>query len=274
MPAGEFDAPNLKRRMLTAAGLVAALLIALYGVSDQVWALFMIGLVTAAAWEWAGLVRLARSGRLLYAAVTALACAAILALHGQDGVWPYLPAVLFWSILAPYWLQRGVQVRHRLLLAALGWLLLLPAALAMVRLRAEGPEFLLAVLGVVVVADSAAYFTGRRYGRRKLAPRISPGKTWEGVFGAWLAVSLYALLLNWLWPASCGWSCLPPVMGAMWVLFMLSIMGDLFESWLKRQAGVKDSGSLLPGHGGVLDRIDSQIAVLPAAVLGSMWLVK
>lgn len=272
MPLGEFDAPNLKRRVLTAAALVAAMLIALYAASDLVWALLMVGVVTAAAWEWAGLMRLAHLGRHLYSTLTAFACVAMLVMQWQDTVWTYLPAMLFWTLLAPYWLWRGWQVASRLAMAALGWLLLLPATLAMVRLHAEGPELLLAVLGVVVVADSAAYFIGRRYGRRRLAPRISPGKTWEGVLGAWVAVSLYALLLNGLWPASCGARCLPYVMAALWVMFMLSVVGDLFESWLKRQAGVKDSGSLLPGHGGVLDRIDSQIAVLPAAALGWMWL--
>jgi phosphatidate cytidylyltransferase len=262
----------LRRRLLTAAALIGGLLAALYGTSDAVWAVLMVIIVSAAAWEWAGLMRLAGTRRHLYTGATALACATLVALGWQDAAWVYLPAVAFWLVVAPYWLRRGLHVRNGAVMGALGWLLLLPAPLAMIRLRAEGPELLLAVLGVVVVADSAAYFAGRRYGRRKLAPIISPGKTWEGVLGAWLAVTLYALALHFLWPVSCGLACLPLTLAAVWALFGLSILGDLFESWMKRQAGVKDSGALLPGHGGVLDRIDSQLAVLPAAALFWLWL--
>ncbi len=232
----------------------------------------MVAIVTAAAWEWGRLMRLAGTSRHLYTGATALASATMVALGWQDVAWVYLPAVAFWVIVAPFWLRRGLDVRHRAVLGALGWLLLLPAPLAMIRLRADGPELLLAVLGMVVVADSAAYFAGRRYGRHKLAPVISPGKTWEGLLGAWLAVSLYAVMLHFLWPVTCGIACLPLSLAAFWALFALSVLGDLFESWMKRQAGVKDSGALLPGHGGVLDRIDSQIAVLPAVALFWMWL--
>ena len=258
--------------MLTGTALIGGMLAALYGASAPVWAMLMVVIVTAAAWEWGGLMRLGGSRRHLYTGATALASAVTVATDWQDSAWIYLPTLAFWVIIAPYWLHRGLHVHNRATLGALGWLLLLPAPLAMIRLRADGPELLLAVLGVVVVADSAAYFAGRRYGRRKLAPAISPGKTWEGVLGAWLAVTLYALVLYFLWPAVCRFDCLVQVLAAFWAMFVLSVLGDLFESWMKRQAGLKDSGSLLPGHGGVLDRIDSQIAVLPAAALFWMWL--
>ena len=121
---------------------------------------------------------------------------------------------------------------------------------------------------LVWVADSAAYFTGRAFGRRKLAPSISPGKTWEGALGAVVAVALVGLLLN-QWLARVG----PMSLDASWVfpelmlIVALSIIGDLFESLLKRHAGVKDSGRTLPGHGGVLDRIDSLTSTLPFALL-------
>jgi phosphatidate cytidylyltransferase len=128
------------------------------------------------------------------------------------------------------------------------------------------------VVGIVVIADSAAYFSGRRFGKHKLAPSISPGKTWEGAIGAWLAITVYALIVHIASPAACGLKCLPQVLAAFWMLFVLSVLGDLFESALKRQAGIKDSGNLLPGHGGVLDRIDSLTAVLPAAALFWLWL--
>lgn len=258
--------------MLTAAALIGGGLAAIYGASAPVWAVLMVVIVTAAAWEWGGLMHLAGTRRHLYTGVTGLACALMVAMGWQDAAWVYLPTLAFWVILAPYWLHRGLHLQHRAALGALGWLLLLPAALAMIRLRAEGPDLLLAVLGVVVVADTAAYFSGRRFGRRKLAPLISPGKTWEGVLGAWLAVTLYAVALHLLWPEVCSFPCLPHILAAFWALFLLSVLGDLFESWMKRQAGVKDSGTWLPGHGGVLDRIDSQLAVLPAAALLWMWL--
>lgn len=263
---------TLKRRVLTGAALIGGVLAALYGASDAVWAVLMVLIVSVAAWEWGRIMRLAGPQHQLYSGATALVSATTLALAWQDAVWVYLLALAFWVIVAPWWLHRALHVHNRVLLGALGWLLLLPAPLAMIRLRADGPELVLAVLGLVVVADSAAYFAGRRYGRRKLAPVISPGKTWEGVLGAWLAVTLYALSLHYLWPVTCGLACLPLSLAAFWVLFLLSVLGDLFESWMKRQAGVKDSGSLLPGHGGVLDRIDSQIAVLPAATLFWIWM--
>jgi len=152
------------------------------------------------------------------------------------------------------------------MLAIVGWLLLVPSWYGALLLH-HNPRMLLALLAVVWVADSAAYFAGRRFGRHKLAPAISPGKTWEGVGGAFAGVLLYGLLLQRV--------VLPEEAvlqgGAFYVLLtamtVLGIVGDLFESWMKRQAGVKDSGTLLPGHGGVLDRIDALTAAIPFAAL-------
>jgi phosphatidate cytidylyltransferase len=126
---------------------------------------------------------------------------------------------------------------------------------------------LLALLGVVWIADSAAFFAGRRFGRTKLAPTISPGKTWEGVVGAFVAVLLYALILQQVvFPGVAGFQ-FPGLYILVLCMTALGILGDLFESWMKRQAGVKDSGTLLPGHGGVLDRIDALTAAVPLAAL-------
>ena len=131
---------------------------------------------------------------------------------------------------------------------------------------------LLLVLSIVWLADTAAYAAGRRWGRHKLAPVISPGKSWEGVAGAALAVAVYYAVLWFAAPA--GWDGWRGVFGALVFMgvFVLSIVGDLFESLMKRQAGVKDSGQMLPGHGGMLDRIDSLLAALPALALGLKWL--
>jgi phosphatidate cytidylyltransferase len=139
--------------------------------------------------------------------------------------------------------------------------------LALLFLRNHSPSLLLAIVGIAIVADTAAYFTGRAFGKHKLAPSISPGKTWEGAVGGAVAVAVYALLL----PAPEGIGKLQLIVAAL-ALSVLSVLGDLFESWIKRRAGVKDSSQLLPGHGGILDRIDSQLAVLPVAAFIWIWL--
>ncbi|MCX7673970.1 MAG: phosphatidate cytidylyltransferase [Thiobacillaceae bacterium] len=256
--------------MATGLALGAALLVALFFAPAPLWVGLMAGVAIAGAWEWGGLMRLSAARRRAYAAATALLVGLLVAYETQRTVWAYLPSVLFWSVFAPLWLAHAWHLRQPLAGALVGWLLLLPATLAMIQLRALGPELLLAVVGMVVVADTAAYFTGRSLGRHKLAPLVSPGKTWEGFLGAAAAVGLYALLLSLTWPQRFA----PPTqfLAAAWLLFLLSVLGDLFESWMKREASVKDSGRLLPGHGGVLDRIDSHLAVLPAATLYWMWL--
>jgi phosphatidate cytidylyltransferase len=141
-----------------------------------------------------------------------------------------------------------------------GLVVLVPAGLAMVALR---PAQVVAIVALVSIADTAAYFAGRAWGRRKLAPSISPGKTWEGAAGGLAAVLAYAIICGML-AEGVRWL---PYLAAANLLAVLSVIGDLFESAAKRQAGVKDSGSLLPGHGGVLDRVDSATATLPVAAL-------
>jgi phosphatidate cytidylyltransferase len=149
-------------------------------------------------------------------------------------------------------------------MSIIGWLLLLPTGLALYQLRTISPLLLLGFMAAIWISDTAAYFAGRAYGKHKLAPGISPGKTWEGVVGALVAVSVYALI----WSQIAGEDAriillLPLLLG----LVILGIIGDLFESLMKRHAGVKDSGNILPGHGGILDRIDALTSTLPAAVL-------
>jgi phosphatidate cytidylyltransferase len=143
-----------------------------------------------------------------------------------------------------------------------------PPALAMVVLE---PLDALLALAVAWIADTAAYFAGRRWGRHKLAPSISPGKTWEGAAGGLIGAAAYAIILSILFAGMQGmW--MAAFLGAAALLVAVSIVGDLFESAAKRQAGVKDSGTILPGHGGMLDRIDSATAVLPVAALLVPWL--
>jgi phosphatidate cytidylyltransferase len=153
------------------------------------------------------------------------------------------------------------------LMVLTGWAVLIPTGLAMLDLRAISPWLLLFVMGLVWVADISAYFAGRRFGRNKLAPSISPGKTWEGVIGAMLGVSVYVVLVWGFSPYSGHGEILPGLLLASWWWVGLAVFGDLFESLIKRQAGVKDSGALLPGHGGLLDRIDALTSTLPLAAL-------
>jgi len=257
---------NLSLRLMTGGILAAVFLLALFVAPPPLWLAFVVVVITLAAWEWAGLMNLAARARLAYAAATVpLALASqVFELSGLAPI--YLPTLLFWLLIAPLWLYRGWQRPAPWLGLILGWVLLLSTLLALLLLQAESPYLLLAAVGIAIVADTAAYFSGRAFGRHKLAPVISPGKTWEGAIGGAMAVALYALLL----PTPEGLGKTVMVAAAL-VLCALSVLGDLFESWIKRRAGVKDSSRLLPGHGGILDRIDSQLAVLPAAALFWIW---
>jgi phosphatidate cytidylyltransferase len=185
------------------------------------------------------------------------------------GRWFYVPAGMFWLVLVPVWMRRRWSLPKSILGTAIGVLLILPTWLALVQLRQAGELALLAIMALVWLADIAAYFSGRAFGRRKLAPTISPGKTWEGAMGAGLAVVVYGFIVS---------PKLPPILSENYGLLLLvlilltviSIIGDLFESLLKRQAGLKDSSNVLPGHGGVLDRIDSLTSTLPLVAV--LWL--
>lgn len=276
----------LKTRVITALVLLVAFLAALYLLPQPAWAVFAGVLVVPAAWEWGTLIRLPRLACGLYVLVVGAACAALFA-SGQGATAAgdallqpgalqaavYAGASLFWVAVVPLWLWRSWLPQARWLAALTGLLVLVPTWLALVQLRDLGPSLLLLLMSVAWISDIAAYFAGRHFGRHKLAPSISPGKTWEGVAGAVSAVSLYAVLWIFVWQAY-----FPPVLKSMrfgaiglflflWLLTAIGIYGDLFESALKRQAGVKDSGVLLPGHGGVLDRIDALTSVLPLAAL-------
>ncbi|MCX7960448.1 MAG: phosphatidate cytidylyltransferase [Burkholderiales bacterium] len=253
-------------RAATAIALLAGFLVALFAL-EPLWFAALIALIVAvAAFEWARLAGCSTACGSGYAAAAA-------------GLWWLLPsepavtdAVLalacgFWVAVAPIWLRRGLLPRARPARLALGAAVLVPAATAMLALERGA---LLALLGLVWIADSAAYVAGRLFGRRKLAPELSPGKTWEGALGAVAACLLYAIIL-----AASVPDLQARVHGALWIPYLAgavflcatSIVGDLFESAIKRSAGAKDSGSLLPGHGGVLDRIDSVTAALPVGAL-------
>lgn len=268
----------LRTRVITALVLVAALFAALFWLPLNGWAGFVAIIVGLAAWEWAGLMRYTSRGRGGYAVALALACVVLgLIAFKAEADAPvqvdrgllqalYFLAAGFWLLLVPLWLAQRWQIASRPLAGLVGLLVLLPGGLAMMQLRVLGPFVLLAAMAGVWVADIAAYFVGRRFGRHKLAPAISPGKTWEGAAGAAIGVLLYGMTIATLDGrllrdgAAAALAFL-----ALWLIVLtgVSIVGDLFESLMKRQAGIKDSSSLLPGHGGVLDRIDSLTSTLP-----------
>jgi len=258
---------NLSLRLITAGTLGLVSLATLFLAPPMLWFAFVAAFMTGAAWEWAGLMHLGNRSRLAYAAAT-LALAVASQFFVIDGrLAAYAPALAFWVLLAPVWLERGWSLPASWPGLLLGWILMLSTLLALIHLRAVSPYLVLAILFIAIVADTAAYFAGRAFGKHKLAPTISPGKTWEGALGGACAVAIYALLL----PVPDGMDKML-VLAAALFLGVLSVLGDLFESWIKRCAGVKDSSQLLPGHGGILDRIDSQLAVLPVAAFIWTWI--
>ena len=262
----------LKTRVFTALLLAAGLLVVLFFTKPATSA-FVFALVAAlAAWEWAGLMKIDTAGRWIYAAVILVCCLA--AWNQPAFAYPklWLLSTAFWLLAAPLWLLfRWRLAANDMLGYGVGWILIVPTWAAMTGLHARDPWLLLGAMALVWVADIAAYFTGRAVGRHKLAPAISPGKTWEGAAGGGIAVLIYgAVVAAATGQMPSGMSLL--VAGAALVLLTaISIVGDLFESLVKRQAEVKDSSQLLPGHGGVLDRIDSLTAALPLVALGMYW---
>ncbi len=260
----------LATRVATAAVLVPSVLVAL-------------AVVFAAALEWAGLARLSGGVRLAYAVAAAALGATLLAAAPPlpstgwpDGILVAVcgVATLFWLALALPWVVQRWPARSRAALAAAGVVVLGGVWIALVELQARSPWLVLAAMAIVWIADTAAYFTGRAFGRRKLAPLVSPGKTWEGVWGALAAVVVYAFALVPFARAAGYDGPTGPIAVVAWIalvlaLALMSVLGDLYESWLKREAGVKDSGRLLPGHGGVLDRVDALLAAMPPAALAA-----
>lgn len=218
-------------------------------------------IVAAGAFEWARLCRLGGIVAWLYSIVLVAAFCALFALGAPIARLALLLAAVFWALVVPIWLVRGVAPRHKAALVLAGVFVLVPAGYALAALE---PRYVLATLVLVWVADTTAYFVGRKWGRRKLAPAISPGKTWEGAWGGVAGAMAYAIICGTFLLGIAGW---PAYVAAAALLAAISIVGDLFESAAKRQAGVKDSGALLPGHGGIMDRIDSATAALPIAAL-------
>ena len=264
----------LKTRLLTAAVLLPLFVSALVFLPNKYWGVFLLLGLLMASLEWAVLVGYGRTAQRVFGGL--MVASGVALLYAQDSltnpavaVWLSLPmwvSAVFWLLLVPAWLGGKWRLDNVLIMGVTGWIVLVPTWLALVGLQLE-PARLLMLLGIVWIADSAAYLVGQRFGRRRLAPRISPGKTWEGVAGACVAVAVYYAVLWFMFaPREAlfhGWGGIILFAAVM----VMSVEGDLFESWIKRQAGVKDSGRLFPGHGGMLDRVDGLIASMPLAAL-------
>ena len=273
----------LSTRILTALALVPLVLAALFLLPPRGLGIALLVVTFIGAREWSQLAAFPVATQRLFIGGILVAGIALLALpaFGFDRGWPTAVVLagcglsgLFWLLVAPAWVTQRWPTSGRGPMFVVGWIVLLGGWMALVELQARSPWLVLAAMAIVWIADTAAYFAGRAFGRTKLAPAISPGKTWEGVYGALAAVALYALLLLTLAPPTGLASALDaPVIVASIACALLitgiSVIGDLFESLMKRHAGVKDSGNLLPGHGGVLDRIDALLAAMPLAALAA-----
>ncbi|MEP6885024.1 MAG: phosphatidate cytidylyltransferase [Gammaproteobacteria bacterium] len=261
----------LRTRILTAVVLACILLAGLFLLPEP-WAVLGFGAVfTVGAWEWGGFGDL--RGAMPRAAYAAGVSLLLLLTWRWTADRQHLLAVLYaaclWWAISLLWLSLAPARHHPVLALCCGLPVLVPAFVSLARLDvstgglARGPQLVLWLVLLVIAADVGAYFAGRNWGRRKLAPRISPGKTWEGALGGLVMVALVA----WLGAEHFGLST-PTTVAFGCLVGIFSIIGDLTESMFKRAAGLKDSGVLLPGHGGVLDRIDSVTAAAPLYALG------
>lgn len=256
----------LRSRIITALILAPLVISAIYLLPPRWYAAFFWLIAAAAAYEWAGLSGI--TNPLARAAYLALLAVLALLTWQFPGRWSMVLwlGVAFWALAAVAVIaypRGGHWAVHPAFAAPAGLVVALAAWMALVVIRDRGgPTWVLWLLFLVWSADIGAYFAGKRFGRRKLAPLVSPGKTWEGLMGG-VAMSLVIALVM-LAPMGALSAWWAPVIV---LLVVVSVFGDLFESALKRKRGVKDSGSLLPGHGGMLDRIDSVVAVLPVFAL-------
>lgn len=258
---------ELRQRVLTAVVLAAFLLVVLFVLPAVVTTFLVVLVVLGGAWEWSAFLHPERR-RLRLAYVVLVALGLYVAWQYTSGTEAFtwlLALAAVWWIVALGWVMFAPTRGGSAVSAIAGVLVLVPAGVALIRLRFEdnGAVLVLFSLIVVMAADVGAYFAGHRFGRTKLAPKVSPGKSWEGVIGGVIAslivAAIGASLLNW------------PTVPVMWLAAgaaAFSVVGDLTESLMKRHTGLKDSGHLFPGHGGVLDRFDSLSAGIPIFVLG------
>ena len=259
-------------RIITAVILLLVMLAALFYFPPVLWAVFSALMVGVALWEFCTMARMQPAAKWSYLLASAALAVAAGWLHYTPGIIEQVAVLIFWLALVPLWLVKRWTLNEGLLARFAGWMIVFPAWFALLQWRPSSKEAtsMLAIMGIVWVADIAAYVAGKKFGKHKLAPAISPGKTWEGVAGGMIGCIAYAVLVDQL-----GWW--PVVLPVWWLVALamlfcaVSVAGDLLESWFKRGAQMKDSSHLLPGHGGVYDRIDGLVAVL--SVSAALYMV-
>jgi phosphatidate cytidylyltransferase len=257
---------------VTALAIAGVVIAVLFWMAPAVAVVAVAVVVLAGAWEWAGFAGLTTPGRrALYTASVAIVGLAAWAVTAREaGLHAFLWIVAAWWLAAFLWLVLASQAGGRRAALVVGFAVLVPAAIGLARIALVEPEgriLLLFFLVLIAATDVGAYFGGKRFGRRKLAPVVSPNKTWEGFVAGMLLAAVAAA-----GGAAIFGQPLLPWLGVCLLVAAVSVVGDLMESKFKRGAGLKDSGSLLPGHGGVLDRIDSHVAAAPVFLLGLQWL--
>ncbi len=268
----------LKLRIISALILVPLVIWGIFRLEDTGFAVAVLLVMSMCAWEWSRFIPLQS---LLYQVLYTCSVICTVAIVWQFTSHPVFVSSFFWLTLGwwlfvLFWITRPGMISSGLvaflLKGAAGWLLMTSCWLALVILHGRidnGPYWVLFVLSLIWVADSGAYFSGRKWGKRKLAPQVSPGKTWAGVYGALGACGVYAMLASWLFKLT--GKDIPGFLLVCMLTVLFSVAGDLFESLLKRQQNMKDSGKMIPGHGGILDRLDSLLAAAPVFVLGLSW---
>ena len=276
----------LKQRIITAVVLALGFIAATTLLNSFLFSLFIAAVVLAAAWEWGGFIGLSqRKSKCAYLATLAVMIIALFLFVGISPTAEFLNSgrvsivlglgVLFWALALLMLIAYPGNISHwndKSKIALMGLMTLIPAWLGIIQLKYLNPAgyLVLALVIMVAAADIGAYFVGKSLGRKKLAPALSPNKSWEGVWGGLLACLLVGLLLIWLLH-NYMLELSPIQIAALIVLSLLvtllDVIGDLLESMLKRNQDMKDSGSILPGHGGILDRIDGLLAVTPLFVL-------
>ncbi len=263
----------LKQRIMTALVLAPVALAGVFLLPPVGFSWFVALIILIGAWEWGGLAGLSsQAGRLSCVALTA----AVLWLAMAGGETAILCAALLWWCVA-FWLvksypESGRWCQSKIVRLVIMLAVLVPAwiGLRVLKVNEQGHLLIFYLFMVIWGADVGAYFAGKSFGKRKLAVNVSPGKTIEGCIGGMATVTLFAILAGLYLEMSFGNGLI--LLVATWVTALVSVLGDLLESMLKREAGIKDSSNLLPGHGGVLDRIDSLAAAVPVFALASMLL--
>jgi len=271
----------LKQRVITAAVLLPIVLLALFIENVWLWRILVSVFIAVAWWEWVRLAQVQR--KTMYIVISTCVLLGLMIMFANEG---YIFGVILFSILLwliailccflmPEKMNQMILPQTKLLFGS--WALAFTWwSLVWLREQANGALWVLGFLMIIWLADTGAYFAGKRFGKHKLAPLISPGKTVEGLLGGIICVTIYALIMQTVFNDVFEASGFALVLMAV-VIAIISVGGDLFESWMKRHARIKDSSQVLPGHGGVLDRIDSLIAALPfmlgayAYMTGMQW---